>query len=236
MQAKYFPPKLYIAPSILAADFANLGQEVKAIEVAGADRVHFDVMDNHYVPNLSVGPMVCRAIYPLVNIPIDVHLMAKPVDELILSFARAGANMITFHPEATQHIDRSLSLIKAQGCMAGLALNPATPITCMDYVMDKLDLVLVMSVNPGFGGQSFIPATLQKIRDIRDKLDRYLECSQRRILLEVDGGIKKENIRDIVGAGTDICVAGSAVFNAPDPDGGYKNIIHSLRTHAIGYS
>ncbi len=229
MTAPHKPKHLYIAPSILSADFAKLGAEVQAIEAAGADWVHFDVMDNHYVPNLTIGPLVCQAIRPHVNIPIDVHLMVEPVDSLIPLFAKAGANIITFHPEASKHIDRTLALIIENGCKAGLVFNPATPLSLMDHVMDKLDVVLLMSVNPGFGGQAFIPETLNKLREARAKIDAYTAATGRTILLEVDGGVKVDNIAEIVAAGADVCVAGSAVFGAPDADGGYHDIMQALR-------
>lgn len=222
-----------IAPSILSADFANLGAEVRAIEAAGADFVHFDVMDNHYVPNLTIGPLVCEAIRPHVSIPIDVHLMVEPVDSLIPMFAKAGANIITFHPEASKHIDRSLQLIRDNGCKAGLVLNPATPIDYLNHVMDKLDIILLMSVNPGFGGQSFIDSTLDKLKIVRALIDKHEANGGQPILLEVDGGVKADNIAKISAAGADTFVAGSAVFGAKDEDGGYKNIIKTLKNNAI---
>ncbi|MFN3630741.1 MAG: ribulose-phosphate 3-epimerase [Casimicrobiaceae bacterium] len=221
-----------IAPSILSADFARLGEEVRAIEAAGADLVHFDVMDNHYVPNLTIGPLVCQAIRPHVKIPIDVHLMVEPVDALVPMFAKAGANIITFHPEASRHVDRTLALIRDQGCQAGLVFNPATPLEWMDDVMDKLDMVLLMSVNPGFGGQSFIDSAIGKLERARARLDAYAEKSGRRIALEIDGGVKVDNIGRIARAGADTFVAGSAVFGAPDADGGYRTIINKLKTAA----
>ena len=205
-----------IAPSLLSADFARLGEEVRNVVAAGADWIHFDVMDNHYVPNLTVGPLVCEAIRPHTNAPIDVHLMVTPVDSLIESFAKAGADWISFHPEASEHVDRSLNLIRSLGCKAGLVLNPATPIDVLDWVMDRLDLVLLMSVNPGFGGQSFIPATLDKLRAVRAKIDAYTARTGRAIRLEIDGGIKIDNIAEVARAGADTFVAGSAIFNTPD--------------------
>jgi ribulose-phosphate 3-epimerase len=221
-----------LAPSILSADFARLGQEVRAIEAAGADLVHFDVMDNHYVPNLTVGPLVCEAIRPHVQIPIDVHLMVELVDALIPLFAKAGANLISFHPEASRHVDRSLQLIRDHGCKAGLALNPGTPLAWLDHVMDRLDLVLLMSVNPGFGGQAFIPSTLPKLQAVRQRIDAHMAAGGQPVWLEVDGGVKLDNIGRIVAAGADTLVAGSAVFGAPDADGGYRGVMHQLRTNA----
>ena len=211
-----------IAPSILSADFARLGEEVDKVLAAGADIVHFDVMDNHYVPNLTIGPMVCKALRKYgVTAPIDVHLMVKPVDRIIGDFIEAGATYITFHPEASEHIDRSLALIRSGGCKAGLVFNPATPLHHMDHVMDKLDMVLLMSVNPGFGGQSFIPATLPKLTQAREKI----VASGMPIRLEVDGGVGVRNIREIGAAGADTFVAGSAIFNAPD----YAEVIRQMR-------
>ena len=218
-----------IAPSILSADFARLGEEVKAVVAAGADWIHFDVMDNHYVPNLTIGPLVCEAIRPLVNVPIDVHLMVKPVDRIVPDFAKAGANVITFHPEASDHIDRTLSLIRESGCKAGLVFNPATPLVYMDHVMDKLDVVLLMSVNPGFGGQAFIPETLRKVTAARAKVDAYKKASGRQILVEIDGGVKIDNIAEIARAGADTFVAGSAIFGARDPNGGYAGVMRRMR-------
>ena len=211
-----------IAPSLLSADFARLGEEVAAVQQGGADLIHFDVMDNHYVPNLTVGPLVCAANKPHATVPIDVHLMVKPVDRIVGDFARAGASLISFHPEASEHVDRTLCLIREHGCKAGLALNPATPLSWLDHVLDRLDLILVMSVNPGFGGQTFIPSTLDKIRAIRNRID----ASGREIWLEVDGGIKIDNIAAVTEAGADTLVAGSAIFGSPD----YAATISAMRT------
>ena len=216
---------LRIAPSILSADFARLGEEVRAVEAAGADLLHFDVMDNHYVPNLTVGPLVCAALKPLVRLPIDVHLMVKPVDRIIPEFAKAGAAIISFHPEASEHVDRTISLIKEQGCKAGLVLNPATPLSCLDHTLDKLDLVLLMSVNPGFGGQQFMRAVLPKIAEVRKRIDRL----GREVWLEVDGGVKADNIAEIARAGADTFVAGSAIFGAKD----YAATIRDIRARLV---
>lgn len=215
-----------IAPSILSADFARLGDEVNAVLDAGADVIHFDVMDNHYVPNLTIGPMVCQALRNhKVTAPIDVHLMVSPVDQLILDFAKAGASYISFHPEATEHVDRSLQLIRDQGCKSGLVFNPATPIHCLEYLMDKVDVILLMSVNPGFGGQKFIPSTLKKLKQVR----KLIDASGYPIRLEVDGGVGVSNIREIADAGADMFVAGSAIFNSGD----YAKTISEMR-EALG--
>jgi len=210
-----------IAPSILSADFARLGEEVRNVVAAGADLVHFDVMDNHYVPNLTIGPLVCGAIRPLTKALIDVHLMVKPVDRIVPDFAKAGANIISFHPEASEHVDRTIALIKDQGCKAGLELNLATPLSHLDHVIDKLDLVLVMSVNPGFGGQKFIPQALKKLAAVRSRID----ATGRDIWLEVDGGVKVDNIAEIARAGADTFVAGSAIFGTQD----YKATVAAMR-------
>ena len=231
MSPIYSPSREYkIAPSILSADFARLGEEVRAVIAASADLIHFDVMDNHYVPNLTIGPMVCAAIKPHVGTtPIDVHLMVKPVDAIIPEFAKAGANIISFHPEASDHVDRTLSLIREHGCKAGLVFNPATPLSWLDYVMDRVDLILIMSVNPGFGGQSFIDEALVKLADARRRIDDYKAKSGREIMLEVDGGVKVDNIADIARAGACTFVAGSAVFGERDADGGYRGVMQKMR-------
>jgi len=210
-----------IAPSILSADFARLGDEVRAVERAGADLIHFDVMDNHYVPNLTVGPLVCAALKPHVKLPLDVHLMVKPVDALVPEFARAGASIISFHPEASDHVDRTIALIREHGCKAGLVLNPATPVSWLDHTLEKLDLVLLMSVNPGFGGQKFIASVLPKIAEVRRRIDAL----KREVWLEVDGGVKIDNIAEIARAGADTFVAGSAVFSSKD----YAATIRDMR-------
>jgi ribulose-phosphate 3-epimerase len=220
-----------IAPSILSANFAKLGQEIADVIKSGTDIVHFDVMDNHYVPNLTIGPLVCEAIRPVTDAIIDVHLMVKPVDRIIPDFAKAGANIITFHPEGSEHIDRSLSLVRDSGCKSGLVFNPATPLDYLDHVMDKIDMVLLMSVNPGFGGQKFIPETLNKLKIARQKIDAYYEKTGRQIWLEVDGGVNANNIAEIAKAGADTFVAGSAIFGAgkdTDPNR-YDTVVKSLR-------
>ncbi len=220
-----------IAPSILSANFSKLGQEINDVISSGTDIVHFDVMDNHYVPNLTIGPLVCEAIRPITDVIIDVHLMVKPVDRIIPDFAKAGANIITFHPEGSDHIDRSLSLVRESGCKSGLVFNPATPLEYLDHVMDKIDMVLLMSVNPGFGGQKFIPETLNKLRMARKKIDEYTERTGREIWLEVDGGVNADNITEIAKAGADTFVAGSAIFGAANDDdpNRYDTVVKLLR-------
>ena len=228
---KHMDKTFRIAPSILSANFSKLGQEINDVISSGADIVHFDVMDNHYVPNLTIGPLVCEAIRPITDAIIDVHLMVKPVDRIIPDFAKAGANIITFHPEGSDHIDRSLSLVRENGCKSGLVFNPATPLEYLDHVMDKIDMVLLMSVNPGFGGQKFIPETLNKLKMARKKIDDYTEKTGREIWLEVDGGVNTDNIAEIAQAGADTFVAGSAIFKAAndqDPNR-YDTIVQSLR-------
>ena len=218
-------PDYRIAPSLLAADCARLGEEVRAVIAAGADLIHFDVMDNHYVPNLTIGPLVCEALKAHATVPIDVHLMVKPVDRIVPDFAQAGAGIVSFHPEASNHVDRTIGLIHDCGCKAGLVFNPATPLAWLDHTLDKLDLVLVMSVNPGFGGQSFIPHTLDKLRAVRARIDAVQQKTGRAIMLEVDGGVKVDNIAAIAKAGADTFVAGSAIFGTPD----YAATINRMR-------
>ncbi|OUT97962.1 MAG: ribulose-phosphate 3-epimerase [Betaproteobacteria bacterium TMED41] len=221
----------FIAPSILSANFLSLGEEIVAVEKAGADYIHFDVMDNHFVPNLTFGPLICRAVRSIVEVPIDVHLMVSPVDRLIEDFIDAGASIITFHPEASNHIDRSLSIARDNGCKTGLVLNPATPINCLDWVLPKLDIILIMSVNPGFGGQTFIENTFSKIIAVRQKIDEFLNKGGHSIRLEVDGGIKVENIQAVKRAGADTFVIGSGIFNFPDASQnlGYQKIMTDFR-------
>ncbi|MFM9982109.1 MAG: ribulose-phosphate 3-epimerase [Burkholderiales bacterium] len=217
--------KFRIAPSLLSADFARLGEEVRSVVAAGADLIHFDVMDNHYVPNLTIGPLVCEAIRPHAGVPIDVHLMVKPVDRIVPDFAKAGAGIISFHPEASEHIDRTIALIHEHGCKAGLVFNPATPLEYLDYTLDKADLVLLMSVNPGFGGQKFIPSVLPKIREVRRRVDLLKRETGREVWIEVDGGVKVDNIAEVAAAGADTFVAGSAIFGAGD----YAKTIADMR-------
>jgi len=220
-----FAMKFRIAPSILSADFARLGEEVRAVIAAGADLIHFDVMDNHYVPNLTIGPPVCEGIRPHASVPIDVHLMVKPVDRIVPDFAKAGAGIISFHPEASEHVDRTIALIRDHGCKAGLVFNPATPLDYLDYTLDKVDLVLLMSVNPGFGGQEFIPSVLGKIAEVRRRVDAARKATGREVWVEVDGGVKVDNIAAIAAAGADTFVAGSAIFGSEN----YAKTIAEMR-------
>jgi ribulose-phosphate 3-epimerase len=220
-----FAMKFRIAPSILSADFGRLGEEVRAVIAAGADLIHFDVMDNHYVPNLTIGPPVCEGIRPHASVPIDVHLMVKPVDRIVPDFAKAGAGIISFHPEASEHVDRTIALIRDHGCKAGLVFNPATPLDYLDYTLDKVDLVLLMSVNPGFGGQKFIPSVLDKIAEVRRRVDAARHATGREVWVEVDGGVKVGNIAAIAAAGADTFVAGSAIFSS----GNYAKTIAEMR-------
>ena len=234
-ETSLFPEKgqIYIAPSLLSADFAFLADEVKAVETAGAQWLHYDVMYNHYVPNLTVGPLVLKSLRPHTQLPVDVHLMVEPVDSLIEPFAKAGADIITFHCEASRHIDRTLAAIRDTGCKAGLVFNPATPLTYLDYEMDKIDLILLMSVNPGFGGQKFISGTVEKIREVKARCDRYFEATGRRIPIEVDGGVNASTIRACAEAGAEIFVAGSAVFGKKTATG-YGDAVNALLTAARG--
>jgi len=225
-----FAMKFRIAPSILSADFGRLGEEVRAVIAAGADLIHFDVMDNHYVPNLTIGPPVCEGIRPHASVPIDVHLMVKPVDRIVPDFAKAGAGIISFHPEASEHVDRTIALIRDHGCKAGLVFNPATPLGYLDYTLDKVDLVLLMSVNPGFGGQKFIPSVLEKIAEVRRRVDAAAQATGREVWVEVDGGVKVDNIAAIAAAGADTFVAGSAIFGSPD----YARTIAEMRAALAG--
>jgi ribulose-phosphate 3-epimerase len=220
-----FAMKFRIAPSILSADFGRLGEEVRAVIAAGADLIHFDVMDNHYVPNLTIGPPVCEGIRPHASVPIDVHLMVKPVDRIVPDFAKAGAGIISFHPEASEHVDRTIALIRDHGCKVGLVFNPATPLDYLDYTLDKVDLVLLMSVNPGFGGQKFIPSVLDKIAEVRRRVDAATQATGREVWVEVDGGVKVDNIAAIAAAGADTFVAGSAIFGS----GNYAKTIAEMR-------
>lgn len=225
-----------IAPSILSANFARLGDEVMQLEKSGADWVHFDVMDNQYVPNLTIGPLVCEAIRPLIKMPIDVHLMVENPDRLAADFAKAGADSITVHPESTRHLDRSLQLIADAGCRAGVVLNPSTPVYILDHIMDRVDLILLMSVNPGFGGQSFLPSVLPKLRQVRERIDRHKAAGGQAIRLQVDGGVNAKTIESVAAAGADTYVAGSAVFSAGSADSGYTDIVGSLRSLATAAS